>query len=75
MKFTIIAIFCGVCGEKVVISQGGQARMVNCYGGAYSTLIDSSFTMMSMSCEIDDDGTIWIKEVRPLALDDQEGMK
>ncbi len=65
MKFTIMAIFNGFCGKKAVISQEGQARMVNYYNDVAKDLRKSTCSARTFTCELDPDGSIWIKEVKP----------
>lgn len=63
MKFNIICSFSGFLGDKAVIVQGCQARLVRCYTDVTRDLTKSQGLIMSMSCRMDDDGEIWITEV------------
>lgn len=63
MKFNIICSFGGFCGNKAVISQGCDARLVYYYTDIVQDLRESQGLVMSMQCRLDDDGDIWIKSV------------
>lgn len=72
MKFTINAVFCGFCGNKAVISQGRQARMVDYYNDVVRDLKESTCFVRTFTCDLDPDGSIWIREVSPVTVDDRD---
>lgn len=64
MEFTLHNVcFCGFCGDKAVISQGKQARLLNYYSDLNFVLMGKIAVEADFLCQIDHDNTIWIKKV------------
>lgn len=64
MKFEIICSFNGFCGNKAVISQGNEARLVNYYADTTKKLKEKIHVLIVASCELDEYGDIWIRDIR-----------
>ena len=61
MKFTIKdCVFCGWCGNKAVITQGKESRLMDYYYDLSAKLATKLFVEISIVCKLDSDGTIWI---------------
>lgn len=64
MKFKIEnALFVGFCGENAAISQGKQVRLFNHYNSITKKLMERQHVLSTFTCEMDEDGTAWIREI------------
>lgn len=64
MKFEIEATFVGFCGSKAVLNQGEKARMFSYYSDIAKLLRKKIHIQIIAECQLDSDGTIWIKNIR-----------
>lgn len=72
MKFKIICSFRGFVGNKAVIGQECKARLVYYHTDITRDLKESQGLVMSMQCQLDDDGDIWIKSVEHANMEEGE---
>ncbi|MBA4699194.1 MAG: hypothetical protein H2212_07130 [Ruminococcus sp.] len=63
MKFKINCSFGGFCGDKAVICQDGQARLVNYYSELTRELKEKLHVLIVATCKLNEDGNIWITNV------------
>lgn len=63
MEFKMDCAFAGFIGNKAVISQGGEVRLVEYYRSIGSELKECCNTVVTVKCILDENGKVWISGV------------